>query len=67
MTVIIKGSNGKSSSVNLSKHSWETDVVPGDDTMIELTLDNGKKFTLQLDKYEEILSKLEKESGFMVL
>lgn len=67
MTIIIKGTEGKSTAVNLSKHSWETEVVAGDESKIKMVLDDKRGFIVGKDKYNEIVSALEKTDGFLVL
>jgi len=67
MIILIKGEAGKSSAINLAKHSWETEIVPGDDSSIRMILDDKREFTMNKDKYDEITTALEKADGFLVL
>jgi hypothetical protein len=67
LTIIVRPENGRSTAVNLTKHSWETEIVPGDESKIQMTLDDGRMFIIGLDKYEEIVSALEKAKDFMIL
>ena len=67
MIIVLKESTGASSAINLSTHSWETESVPGDDSMLTMVLDNGKKLTLSKVKYEKILARLKSEENFLVL
>jgi len=65
MTILINSGGGKSSAVNLSNHSWDTEIVPGDDSKVRMILDDKRTFVLAKDKYEEILSILTKTDKFM--
>jgi hypothetical protein len=67
MIILLQENNGRSSAINLAKYSWETEVVPGDDSQRLLTLDDGRTFNISADKYKEIITALGKTDGFMLI
>jgi hypothetical protein len=67
MTILVKTDNGTSTAINLAKHSWDTENVPGDESRIKMTLDDGREFHIGADKYEQILRALGNTKGFMLL
>lgn len=65
MLIVIESGSSKVA-VNILKHEWSMDPVPGDDSRMLLKIDDGREIPLKKEEADNIMKKISKSQDFLV-